>query len=155
MLVRGLAVLLLLLVLWTLFRYAMGMRAAKVTREAARRAREGGGGTVVAEIPLPDGLLFFVDEGPAFDWGRGRAAKADLRGGRLLLNGGVMGAFSRDGRPLPEPPPPEDFEGRERWDVILYLAGGEEAVVPCGTLREGVSREIAARVFAAVKGACP
>ena len=52
---------------------------------------------------------------------------------------------------LPEPPSAEDFEGRESWDVVLYLEDGGTCVVPCGTLREGVSREIAARVFHATR----
>ena len=52
---------------------------------------------------------------------------------------------------VPEPQSAEDFEGRETWDVVLYLEDGATRVVPCGTLREGVSREIAARVFRATR----
>jgi hypothetical protein len=52
---------------------------------------------------------------------------------------------------LPAAPPAEEYEGRERWDVLLHLREGRTESVPCGTLREGVSREIAARVFEAVR----
>jgi hypothetical protein len=37
--------------------------------------------------------------------------------------------------------------------VALYLDGGERRVVDCGMLREGVSREIASRVFEAARAA--
>ena len=41
---------------------------------------------------------------------------------------------------------------RERWDVLIYCGDRTEAV-PCGSLREGVSRDIASRVFEAVRRA--
>lgn len=144
----------LLLVLWTLLRFALGLRYAKVAREATRRAEEDQGRRVVAEIPLAnDQLVLFLEDEHAFYWDGLEATKRDLAGARLLLNGGVMGTAARPGHALPEPLPPEEFEGRERWDVVLYLAGGGVLVVPCGILREGVSREIAARVFQAARAA--
>ena len=69
------------------------------------------------------------------------------------MAGRRSGSFSANGRPLPDPPAPEDYEGRERWDVALYLTDGRTEPVPCGSLREGVSREIAIRVFEAVRAA--
>ena len=63
------------------------------------------------------------------------------------------GARPRPGLALPEPSPPEDYVGGERWDVALFLEDGRRVVVPCGALREGVSREIAMRVFEAVRRA--
>ena len=61
-----------------------------------------------------------------------------------------IGAWAPRGA-LPEPPLAEAYEGRERWEVELYLRDGRRLQVPCGTLREGVSREAALAVFAAVK----
>ncbi len=55
--------------LWRLFRLAMGLRFAKVEREAARRAEESRGRRVVAEIPHDDGLLLFVEDAVSFRWG--------------------------------------------------------------------------------------
>jgi hypothetical protein len=78
-------------------------------------------------------------------------AKQEILGGRLLLRGGAVGEVARPGVALPPAGPPDEFEGRERWDVVLHLRGGVTATVPCGTLREGVSREVAARVFEAVR----
>jgi hypothetical protein len=152
MLIQLLAGLVLLAVLWMLFRFAMALRWAKVAREEARSEAESRGRRVVTEIPLSgDELAFFQEEGERFHWGGRSVAKAEIKGARLLLNGNVVGAFSRPGAALPEPPAAEEYEGGERWDVLLYLQAGDCARVPCGTLREGVSREIAARVFEAVR----
>ena len=154
MIVQVLALLALVLALWTVFRFAMGLRWAKVSREGARAAEQARGRRVVAEIPLSDDeIVFFVEDEAGFYWAGRQARKRELRGARLLLNGAVMAAVSRDARPLPETEPPEEYEGRERWEVALYMTGGRDERVACGSLREGVSREIAGRVFAAVRSA--
>jgi hypothetical protein len=152
MIIRIAAVLLLLAALWALFRFAMALRWSKVVREGSRTAEESRGRKVVAEIPLPDELLLFLEDDAGFYWGGSQARKSEILGGRMLLNGGVIGSFARPGAALPDPPPAEEYEGRERWDVLVYCAGRTEAV-PCGSLREGVSREIAGRVFEAVRRA--
>jgi len=154
MIIRVAAALLLLAALWVLFRFAMALRWSKVVREGSRSAEESRGRRVVAEIPLPDELLFFLEDDAGFYWGGSQARKSEILGARLLLNGGVIGSFSRPAAVLPGPPPAEEYEGRERWDVLIYCPGRTEAV-PCGILREGVSREIAARVFEAVRRAAP
>lgn len=137
--------------LWMLVRFALGLRYSKVAREESREAQAG---RVVAEIPSRTGEVgFFVEEPEAFAWPGGRAAKGEIVGGRLLLRGGPIGTFARPGVDLPPPGLAEDYEGRERWDVVLYLRDGSSTIVPCGTLREGVSRDVAARVFEAVRGA--
>ena len=140
--------------LFSMFRYAMALRAAKVARQSRREAEESRGGRVVAEIPgADDGVTLFVEDAGGFYWGAARVAKRDVVGARLRLNGGILASWTRPGTSLPEPTSPADFEGRERWDVVLYVEGGGTRVVECGTLREGVSREIASRVFEAVKPA--
>jgi hypothetical protein len=75
--------------------------------------------------------------------------KADVVGCRLLLNGAMMAQTALPGTALPEPTPPEEMEGRERWDVRLYVREGRAWDVPCGTLREGVSRDAARAVYEA------
>ena len=77
--------------------------------------------------------------------------RAEIRGARLRLNGGVLAACTRPGSTLPDPTPPEEAEGRERWEVVLHLEGGRLETIACGTLREGVSRDAAHRVFSAIK----
>jgi hypothetical protein len=150
MIIRIVAAVLLLAALWILFRFAMALRWSRVVREGSRSAEESRGRKVVAEIPLPDELLFFLEDDAGFYWGGLQARKSEITGARMLLNGGVIGSFTRPGVALPEPPAPEEYEGRERWDVFIYCQGRTQAV-PCGSLREGVSREIAARVFEAVR----
>jgi hypothetical protein len=138
--------------LFSIFRYAMALRASKVARLSWREAEEARGRRVVAEIPGPgDGVTLFLEDDAGFYWGAAEVRKRDVAGGRLRLNGGILAAWARPGLVLPEPESAEDYEGRERWDVVLYLASGETRVVPCGSLREGVSREIASRVFKATR----
>jgi hypothetical protein len=154
MIIQVLALLALVLALWTVFRFAMGLRWAKVSREDARAAEQARGRRVVAEIPLSDDdIVFFVEDEAGFYWGRRQARKRDIRGARLLLNGAVMASFSRDGERLPDPAPPEEYEGGERWEIALYLQGGRDERVACGRLREGVSRELAGRIFQAMRSA--
>ena len=152
MIIRIAAGIALVALLWAVFRLAMALRWSKVSREGSRSALESGGRRVVAEIPLADELLFFLEDDAGFYWGGSQARKSEVRGARMLLNGGVIGSFQRPGVTLPDPPPAEGYEGRERWDVLIYCGSRTEAV-PCGSLREGVSREIAGRVFEAVRRA--
>jgi hypothetical protein len=153
MLIKLLAGAALVLFLFRLFRFAIGLRLAKLAREAERAAEQARGRRVVAEIPLDDGLVFFVEDAERFYWGENEVRKSALVGARMLLNGAVVGGCARPGLTLPEPPAVEEYEGRERWDVRLYFAAGAAREVPCGQLREGTSREIAAAVFGAVKAA--
>ena len=77
MLIRLAALALLLVALWRVFRLAMGLRFAKVSREEARAAEEGSGRSVVAELPLSDAeVVFLVEDAEAFRWGRAHVAQA-------------------------------------------------------------------------------
>lgn len=141
------------LILFSIFRYAMALRAAKVARLSWREAEESRGRRVVAEIPGPgDAVTLFLEDEGGFYWGADEVRKPEIAGGRLRLNRGILATWARPGLTLPEPESAEDFEGRETWDVVLYLDAGRTRVIPCGTVREGVSREIATRVFHATRG---
>ena len=143
-----------LLFAFSVFRLAMGLRWAKVSREAARTLALDAGRRVVAELPLPSGeVAFLVEDATGFAWADRRCEKARIAGVRMRLNGGALAEFAKDGVRLPPPEPPEEYEGRERWDVALFGAEGFLEAIPCGVLREGVSREVAATVFEAVKRA--
>jgi hypothetical protein len=150
MLLQILAAALLIVLLWSLFLLAMGLRFTKLAREAARQAEREQGRRVVAELPVTEQVVLFLEDDAGFVWGGQRAGKEEIAGARVLLNGGVIGAWALRGA-LPEPPLAEVYEGRERWEVELYLRDGRRLQVPCGTLREGVSREAALAVFEAVK----
>ena len=154
MIIQVLALLALVLALWTVFRFAMGLRWAKVSREDARAAEQARGRRVVAEIPVSeDEVVFFLEDDAGFYWGGRQARKREIRGARLLLNGGVMASFARNGEALPHPSTPEEYQGRERWEVVVYLEDGGEERIACGGLREGVSRDMATRVFEAIRSA--
>lgn len=151
-LVQVLAAAAFLLIAFSLFRFALGLRWAKVSREAARAEVEHTGGKIVAELPLPSGeVAFLTEDATGFAWGDRRVEKARIAGVRMRLNGGVLAELAQDGVRLPPPEPPEEYEGRERWDVAVFAADGRLEAIPCGVLREGVSREVAATVFEAVK----
>ena len=151
MIVLALAAALFVFFTWSLFRLAMGLRESKRVREEARAREESQGRRVVAEIPLEDRVVFFLEDAAGFAWGDQGVARADIAGARLLLNGGVMASWNRPEATLPPQPAAEAYEGRERWDILLYLRDGTLREIPCGILREGVSREIAAKVFEAVR----
>lgn len=150
--IQAAAAVALAMILFSVFRYAMALRAAKVARQSWREAEESRGRRVVAEIPgTGDDMTLFLDDDDGFYWGAEEVRKRQVAGARLRLNRGILASWARPGVVLPEPPSAEDFEGREAWDVVLYLEDGATRVIPCGTLREGVSREIAARVFQATR----
>jgi len=153
--IRLLALAGLLAALFVVFRYAMSLRYAKRTRERARDAEEARGRRVIAEVPLSEEEVVFLTEDEAeLSWGGRAVKKRAIVGARLLVNGAVLQECARRAGVLPPPAPPAEYEGRERWEVALFLEGGAEARIPCGTLREGVSREIGGRVFEAVRSAC-
>lgn len=147
--VRLLAALLFLALLLWLFRFAMALRYAKVLREQERRRHRDRGRRLVAEVPTPAGdVVLFLEGAAAFHWGDRELPKAGLLGARLILNGHVVEERARAGVALPPVGWSEDADGRERWDVRFETTEGP-VTVPCGTLREGVSRETARQVFAA------
>jgi hypothetical protein len=154
MLIKVVAAALLVALLWTLLRFALGLRWAKVSREASRRAEEERGRRVVAELPLESGSVdMLLEDDRFFRWDETSVAKDAIVGGRLQLNGGLVAECCRPGTTLPSPGPPEEFDGRERWEVVLHMADGARLSVACGSLREGVSRETAHRAYEAVRAA--
>lgn len=153
MLIRILAGLLFLALLWSLIRFATGLRFEKRAREKGLEREWSRGRRLVAEVPGDAGMTLVLEDGQALLWGEERQSFAEIQGARVLLNGGVLQSVARKGFALPEPPVVEEFEGRERWQVRLYARDGSVRDVPCGKLREGVSREIATRVFETVRAA--
>ena len=144
----------LVVVLWRAFRFAMALRYSKLEREAFKRRLEADGRHIIAEIPLDSGAIeLLTADASGFHWLGGLLLRDRVAGARLLLNGGIMKEARRSGFELPAPVEPEEFEGRERWQVNAYLDDGEVFGIECGRLREGVSREAAMLAFEAVKSA--
>jgi hypothetical protein len=153
MLVRLLAAIAFVAVAFRLLRFALGLRAQMRSREEERRAQEARGRSVVAELPLEDGVALFLEDAAGFYWGGSALAKAELRGARLALNGGVVAQAARPGFELPPPGAAAEFDGSEQWEVALFATDGGARRVACGRLREGVSRDAAGAVYAAAKRA--
>jgi len=149
--IRALAVVLLLLALWKLFRFAMALRFAKVLREEERQASEASGRGLVAEVPTHAGdLVLFHESASSFFYGEREIEKQRIVAVRLFLNGRIVDQSFRPGSAAPDASWAEEYDGRERWDLRLDFRTGEPFEIPCGMLREGVSREAATRVFRAV-----
>jgi hypothetical protein len=153
MLIQVLAGLLFLALLWSLIRFATGLRFEKRAREKGLDRESSLGRRLVAEVPGDTGVTLVLEDGHALLWGEERQPFDEIQGARVLLNGGVLQSTAREGALLPDPPAVEEYEGRERWQVRLYRRDGSVRDVPCGKLREGVSREIATRVFETVRAA--
>ena len=150
-LIRLLTAAALLLSLFWMFRFAMGLRYAKLRREEERRAEQAKGRRLVAELPTHTGdVVLFLEDASLFLWGEQELRKGEIVGARLMLNGRVVDTCQQREAALPSAGWDEEHDGRERWDVLVYLRGGRAFEVPCGSLREGVSREAAQRVFGAV-----
>jgi len=143
---------LLAFLLFRMFRLAMRMRYSKLERERERASQERLGRRVVAELPLEDGIVLFLEDATGFFWGTSRVDRSEIGGARVLLNGGIVAEALGAGQRFAPPVPPAELDGSERWEVELLVAGAVRRV-PCGRLREGVSREAAAQVFEAVRGA--
>lgn len=140
--------------LFVAFRFAMGLRWARLMREQALSEELKRGRRLIAEVPTPSGEIeLFLEDESRFYWAGAELGKAGLVGARLLLNGAVMGECRRSGAELPAAEPPEEYEGRERWEVATYTDQGS-LTIQCGSLREGVSREAARDVFQALEAAC-
>jgi len=154
MLVPALATLLLLIALLSAFRFAMGLRYAKLLREQALLEEAARGRRVVAEVPTSDGrILLFREDDERFYWAETSCAKRDVVAARLLLNGAVVGEVSAGDAALPGAPGLDPGDLRERWEVVAYRDGAAPLSIPCGSLREGVSRDAARAVFESLRSA--
>jgi len=155
MLVPAVATILLLVALLSAFRFAMGLRYAKLLREQALLDEAARGRRVVAEVPTTGGqILLFREDDARFYWAETSCAKRDLVAARLLLNGAVVGEAAAGGvAALPAAPGLDSEDLRERWEVVAYRRGATPLTIPCGRLREGVSRDAARAVFESLRSA--
>lgn len=121
--------------------------------ERHRRTLVADGHTIVAEVPVSDGLTFFSEDVGAFYWSERRIPKRDVRGARLLISGAPLSGIRSRRFPNPQEtsstPDAETVE-RERWDVEIDL-GGQTVLVECGSIRQQVSQEMARRIYESVK----
>jgi hypothetical protein len=153
MLVKLLAAAVFVVLVFRLLNFALGLRAQMRAREEERATQQARGRRVVAELPLEAGVCLFLEDAAGFYWGENEVGKEQLSGARLVLNGGVVAQAARPGVSLPAPGASAEWDGSEQWEVRLHLAAGGTRQVPCGRLREGVSRDAAGAVFEAAKQA--
>lgn len=140
---------------------ALGLAAAlhvyRRSRQKARRAAAARGRTIVAELPVGPELLLVTEDATHFYYGDRPIEKRAIRSVRVLINGEPIAIATTPGVPQAGPllrRPEERTDGfeRDRWDVLLELESGE-VLIECGTIRERVSRELARRIFDAVRRA--
>ena len=124
-----------------------------------RRARLGTEGrSIVAEVPAPDGLVFFAEDAGAFYWAERRIPKRDIKAAQVRFGDvplstararrfGGQEAVGPD-RSAEMPPVLE----RADWDVSIETTA-DTVVVACGAIREHVSQELARRIFEKVSQA--
>ena len=131
----------------------------------ARREVHARGQSIVAEIPTPDGLRYFTEDPEAFyfleqhipvDSTPRAIPKQEIRAARLLISGAQISVYisSRFSEQLSTSPAKVDgmhnsFE-RNHWYVAIDLQDGP-VLVECGSIREGVSQEIAQNIFGALR----
>ncbi len=149
----GIAVVVLLV--FAALRMATALQGYRRGHEQRRERLGAEGRSVVAEVPVPDGLLFFAQDAGAFYWGERRIPKRDVKAVQVRF-GDVPLSTARARRfGGPEPAGADasagvpDMPERARWDVAVETTE-ETVVVPCGAIREHVSQELARRIFEAV-----
>ena len=146
---------------FALFLFALGListlRCHRRARDRERQALLAAGRRVLAEIPAGDGLALFVTNGTCFYWNDRPIPKQAIRWVRILINGAPLATHAAPGH-LTEDPGDVDPAAAEqpqgiahdRWDVLIGTDAGD-VLVPCGSVRERVSQELARAVFDAVK----
>jgi len=155
--VAGVIALLLLVVAASLATTLTYMRRQ---RQRARQAERDRGRTLIVEIPGGDDLMIFSEDDRRFYYGERSIDKDRILSARLLINGAPIAEAHRStsGESIVHPhlgatvdDQPEGI-ARDKWDVAID--GVDDAlVVPCGSIRERVSQELARTVFDAVKRA--
>ncbi len=146
----GIAVVILLV--FAALRMATALQGYRRGHEQRRERLDTAGRSVVAEVPVPDGLLFFAEDAGAFYWGERRIPKPDIRAVEVRF-GDVPLSTARARRfGGPEAAGPEasaampEVHERAAWDVAIETAD-DTVVVACGAIREHVSQELARRIF--------
>ena len=152
----GIAVVLVLV--FAALRMATALQGYRRGHAQRRERLDTEGRSVVAEVPAPDGLVFFAEDAGAFYWGERRIPKRDIRGVQVRF-GDVPLSTARARRfgdreaagPDPSAGVP-DLPERAHWDVAIETTE-DTVVVACGAIREHVSQELARRIFEKVSQA--
>ena len=125
--------------------------------ERLRQALKTQGQTILAEVPVDEGLAFFSEDTQAFYWAGHRIPKHEIRAAHVLISGAPLSSIRSDRFPgVAAAGPTAALEPgtveRERWDVGIELEN-QTILVECGSIRQQVSQEMARRIFESVKQA--
>lgn len=134
---------------------ATALRWSHRDRERTRRRLLRAGRTIVAEVPVADGVEFFTEDAEAFHWTGRAIPKRTIRSAQLLISGAPLATVRAQGAAEPsgdQPAPTPEHVERERWDVAI-ATGDDTLLVACGSIRQQVSQELARSIFAAVRAA--
>ncbi len=94
--------------------------------ERLRQALKTQGQTILAEVPVDDGLAFFSEDTQAFYWAGHRIPKHEIRAAHVLISGAPLSSIRSDRFPgVAAAGPTAALEPgtveRERWDVGIEL----------------------------------
>ena len=134
---------------------ATTLRWSHRDRDRTRRRLLGAGRTIVAEVPVADGVEFFTEDPEAFHWMGRTIPKRTISSAQLLISGAPLATVRAQGAGDPassRPAPTPEHVEREHWDVAIETGDGP-VLVACGSIRQQVSQELARSIFAAVRAA--
>ena len=135
---------------------ATGLHTHNRRRKQTRRAARDRGQTIVAELPGEGDLTLFSEDQTQFYYADHAIPKDQIHAVRVLINGSpiavclsprfpstaLAAATSLDERP--------EGIAHDRWDVAIEATSGT-TLIECGAIREGISQELARKIFEAVK----
>ena len=135
---------------------ATGLQTYNKRRKQTRRAARDRGQTIVAELPSERDLTLFSEDQTQFYYADHAIPKDQIHAVRVLINGSPIAvclsprfpsAASAPGTSVDERP---EGIAHDRWDVTIEATSGT-TLIECGAIREGVSQELARKIFEAVK----
>ena len=135
---------------------ATGLQMYNKRRKQTRRAASDRGQTIVAELPSERDLTLFSEDQTQFYYADHAIPKDQIHAVRVLINGSPIAVCLSPRFPSAASAPPTSVDERpegiahDRWDVAIEATSGT-TVIACGAIREGVSQELARKIFEAVK----
>ena len=135
---------------------ATGLQTYNRRRKQTRHAARDRGQTIVAELPGERDLTLFSEDQAQFYYADHAIPKDQIHAVRVLINGSPIAACLSPRFPSAASAPAISVDERpegiahDRWDVAIEATSGT-TVIECGAIREGVSQELARKIFEAVK----
>ena len=135
---------------------ATGLQTYNRRRRQTRRIARDRGQTIVAELLSERDLRLFSEDQTQFYYADRAIPKDQIHAVRVLINGSPIAVCLSPRFPSAASAPATSFNERpegiahDRWDVAIEATNGT-TLIECGAIREGVSQELARKIFEAVK----